>query len=89
MSVRANPDEMRRFANALDDLREKLQHKKFATSQAFEHLRQTWKDAKYNQFEKTFLTTCQDLDQFLKMAKIYADFLRQKAAKLDAYLRRP
>lgn len=84
--VIANPDEMRRFAVALDKLSESLQHKKFATSHAFEHLRQSWKDAKYNEFEKTFTTTCQELDQFLKMTKIYADFLRRKAAKLDQFL---
>lgn len=86
--VIANPDEMRRFAVALDELRESLQHKKFATSHTFENLRQSWRDAKYNEFEKTFTGTCQDLDQFLKMSKTYADFLRQKAARLDAFLRR-
>ncbi len=81
-----NPDELRRFAVALDELRESIQHKKFNTTHSFENLRQSWKDAKYNEFEKTFTNTTQELDQFLKMTKTYADFLRKKAAKLDLYL---
>ena len=86
--VIVNPDELRRFANYLDELRESLQHKKFTATHSFEHLRQSWRDAKYAQFEKTFTNTSQELDQFLKMTKTYADFLRQKAAKGDRYLRR-
>ncbi len=85
--VIVNPDELRRFANYLDSLIESLQEKKCNTAHSFEQLRQTWKDAKYNQFEKVFAGTCQDLDQFLKMTKTYADFLRRKAAKADRYLR--
>jgi len=86
--VIVNPDELRRFAVALDELRESLQQKKFNTSHSFEQLRQSWKDAKYNEFEKTFTSTSQELEQFLKMTKSYADFLRKKAAKLDRYLSR-
>ena len=86
--VIVNPDELRRFAVALDELRESLQQKKFNTSHSFEQLRQSWKDAKYNEFEKTFTSTSQELEQFLKMTKSYADFLRKKSAKLDRYLSR-
>ena len=86
--VIVSPDELRRFAVYLDELRESLQHKKFNATHSFESLRQSWRDAKYSQFEKTFTSTCQDLDQFLKMTKAYADFLRQKAAKADRYLSR-
>ena len=85
--VIVSPQELRRFAVALDELCTSLQHKKFNTAHSFEQLRQTWKDAKYDQFEKTFTSTSQELDQFLKMTKAYAEFLRKKAAKLDPYLR--
>ncbi len=44
--VIVNPDEMRRFAVYLDELRESLQHKKFNAAHSFENLRQSWRDAK-------------------------------------------
>lgn len=83
-----NPDDQRRFANHLDALRESLRERKFNTLHAFEHLRQSWKDEKYNQFEKTLNSTSQDLDHFLKTLEVYANFLRAKAAKADRYLGR-
>ena len=86
--VIVNPDELRQFANYLDELIESLRGKKSHTSLAFEHLRQNWKDKKYNQFEKSFNTTCKDLDEFLKKTKTYTEFLRMKAAKADRYLGR-
>ncbi|WP_295438165.1 WXG100 family type VII secretion target [uncultured Thiodictyon sp.] len=85
--VKVNPQDLRRFAVFLDELCASLQHKKRNTAHSFEQLRQTWKDDKCKQFEKTFASTSQDLDQFLKMTKAYAEFLRKKAAKLDTYLR--
>ena len=86
--VIVNPDELRRFSNYLDELSDSIREKKFQTSASFERLRQTWKDAKYNQFEKEYTVTCQDLEQFLKMTKAYAEFLRRKAAKADRFLGR-
>jgi uncharacterized protein YukE len=86
--VIVNPDEMRRFANALDEWRESLQQKKFNAARAFDDLRNFWKDEKYFEFDKSFTKTVEDLDYALKMAKVYADFLRKKAAKADRYLGR-
>jgi len=86
--VSANPEEMRRFAKALDEIAEVLRQKRMKTSRSFENLHHTWRDAKYAQFEKTFSSTLQDLDGFLKSAQKYSEFLRTKAAKLDRYMKR-
>ena len=86
--VSANPDEMRRFAKALDEIAESVQQKRMNTSRSFENLHHTWRDAKYVQFEKTFSSAVQDLDGFLKSAQKYSEFLRRKAAALDRYMKR-
>lgn len=85
--VIVNPDELRRFAVYLNDLREQLQHRRFSTEHAFEQLRQNWRDAKYDAFARTFQETCRDLNQFLTALDTYAEFLRRKAALADRYLR--
>ncbi len=83
-----DPDEQRAFASFLDSLVASLSEKRGNTAHAFERLRQTWKDARYSEFEKNFAAASADLDQFLAAAKAYADFLRRKAQKADDYLRR-
>jgi hypothetical protein len=87
--VDATPTKMRQFAVFLDELRSSLEHKKSDIKHSFEYVSQTWHDAKYNQFERSFTETMRDLEQFLKMTHVYADFLRRKAAKLDVYLKGP
>lgn len=84
--INVSSDELRRFANAIDGLRESLQQKRAATNRSYETLRSTWKDAKYQQFDKSFGQTNQELEQFLKLTASYTKYLRTKAAKLDAYL---
>lgn len=86
--VIVNPEEMRRFARALDKLVEEMRGKKYSTGLTFKNLRDSWKDQKYNEFEKTFNEASKNIDQFLKSADAYAKFLDKKAALADRYLGR-
>ena len=83
-----DPAEMRRFANAVDRLREKLQAKRANVMRKHESLKETWKDAKYQSFDKVFTNTLEDLDQFIKKTAEYSAYLRKKAAKAEKYLSR-
>lgn len=84
--VIVNPDEMRRFARYLEGLAEGVRGKKHATNLGFENLKESWRDAKYRQFEKVYVDTSAELDRFAKTAVAYAKYLDRKAALADRYL---
>jgi hypothetical protein len=48
--------------------------------------RSVWKDAKYDHFRKRFEQTVKDLDQFVRLAEDYAQFLERKAGLARKYL---
>jgi uncharacterized protein YukE len=84
--VIVDPDEVRQFANSLKRAAEAIKGRKTDTNSSYKHLTQVWKDEKYRQFDRVFLDTMTQLDQFLRLAEDYAGYLRKKAAKAKAYL---
>jgi hypothetical protein len=86
--VIVSPEEQRRFASFLDAEIDAMQQKRRTTMHGFERLKEVWRDQKYHQFEKVFNQSIAELEAFCKAAKVYADYLRAKAARGDAYLGR-
>jgi len=82
------PAQVTQFANSLDDgikrLRQKGQHMRESVKAA----RATWKDAKYDAFQKQLSSCMADLDKFNTTGTRYVDFLRDKASLANKYLSR-
>jgi uncharacterized protein YukE len=85
-SVIVDPEEMRHFASALARNIEALEAGMSSLSIRHAALGETWRDQKYQQFDKVWLDTKSRLRAFLKQAGDYASYLRQKAALADRYL---
>lgn len=79
-------DELKQFDSALKRICGNLRDEKNSMNQKFLSLKEVWKDKNYHQFEKTFTTTITEIDQFLRYAEMYNDYLRQKARAAERYL---
>jgi uncharacterized protein YukE len=81
-----DPDEVRRFAATLQEMSAYLHDRKTHVKSSFSNLRDVWRDQKYTQFDRVFSESVTRLDQFLRYAEMYADYLKKKAQKADRYL---
>jgi uncharacterized protein YukE len=83
--VRLTPNQLRNFANRLDQTATAIRDRKSDTDRKFHDLHSTWRDDKYSQFEKIFTETEKQLDEFLRRAAEFSRHLRNVAAKADKY----
>jgi hypothetical protein len=79
-------DELRRFISTFGHIRGMMREKKEYINGEFKSLGEVWKDKNYQQFEKTFSLTVVEIEQFLRHAEAYSDYLRRKADAADRYL---
>jgi uncharacterized protein YukE len=81
-----DPDEVRRFATLLQEMAAYVHDRKTHVKSSFNELHSVWRDQKYSQFDKVFEESVTRLDQFLRSAQLYADYLKRKAGIVDEYL---
>lgn len=79
-------EEVRRFASFLQTQSGELRTRKSSIEASFRQLNEYWKDARHRRFESNFEYTSKLLDEFLRKADAYVEYLRKKARKVDAYL---
>jgi hypothetical protein len=89
MKVVIDPKEARRFARVLDERAADLKRLDSAISRTLLELEaNSWKDARYQQFEKRYEETSLQLQRFLDHAEKYATYLRRKVVPIERYLER-
>jgi hypothetical protein len=81
-----DPEEVRRFVGFLQAQSGELRKRKGSIESSFRRLAECWKDEKYRHFENNFEYTSKLLDDFLRKADAYIEYLRKKAYKVDRYL---
>jgi uncharacterized protein YukE len=84
--VHGNPDEMRQFANHLNNLTTDFRVLKDLTRAKMNHLGQSWRDNENTQFAQQFEQDIKPLEKLVQTAEEYSNFLKKKAATLDIYL---
>jgi uncharacterized protein YukE len=70
------------FGNICGQLRENKQH----ISHEFKDLHEVWKGKNYDEFEQVFEEAIAEIEQFLQMSEMYAEYLRKKGQKVEQYL---
>ena len=88
MKVIVDPNDVRRFANLLEERAADLKRLDSAISRSLLDLQATWKDARYNQFNNRYEEASLQLQQFLDHAERYAAYLRRKIVPIERYLER-
>lgn len=88
VQIIVDPDEQRKFASFLHQLVAQLKERSRALQSTKGALGEVWKDANFNEFEKSFDATIIKLDRFFFEADSYCAYLRKKADLGDRYLRR-
>lgn len=83
-----NATELRRFARSLVEIANEIQGKKSSTTQKFDELNKVWRDAKFQEFQPVYHKAVGDLDRFIKSALAYAQYLEEKARRVDRFLSR-
>lgn len=79
-------EELRTFINSLGNTCGQLRENKEHISHEFANLHEVWKDGNYDRFERVFNETIGELEQFLRVSAMYADYLRKKEQKVEQYL---
>jgi uncharacterized protein YukE len=79
---------LRRFASVLEQEVKTLHEHQRSIEASRRDLALVWRDARYTNFEQTYLPTIQVLQRFEKSAEQYAAYLRKKADRVDRYLGR-
>lgn len=83
-----NPTELRRFASFLVEIANEIHGKKSSTTQKLDDLKKVWRDARFHEFEPVYANATQEIDRFVKSALAYAQYLEEKARRVDRYLSR-
>lgn len=88
MRIVINPDEARRFAGLLKSHSDEITALNRAVSSRLLELRASWSDKRYDQFERRYEEASILLKIFAESADRYAQYLQEKARRIDPYLDR-
>lgn len=83
--IHVDPEELRRFAAALEQYVENVETETSGISTKFNILGETWKDYKHEQFANDFSELQAQISAFKNKAEEYAPYLYSLAASLDPY----
>lgn len=86
--MRANPDEMKRFAAYLRNAAGQLREGRGALDSEYRTLGESWRDSRSQAFSKVYDQAMPAIERFCRQAEAYAAFLDRKAAAIDHYLGR-
>lgn len=81
-----NPDEANRFAAWLDEESGRVMLDLRNTTKVLTDLQNSWSDAKYNDYMRTFDASTEALARFREHAERYVAYLRKKSAIVREYL---
>lgn len=84
--VHGNPEEMRRFAQALNRFVSQLDSEVKRIDGQARQVGETWNDAQYQKFMQDWSQTLTAIKRFIGDAPQYAQYVSKKAADLDQYL---
>lgn len=79
-------DELHGFINSFGSICGQLRERKQHINHEFKDLHEVWKDKNYDKFEQVFEETIAEIEQFLRVSEMYADYLRKKGQKVEQYL---
>ena len=79
---------LRDFSAFLARRSKEMGERSAAAKRSVENLKNEWSDSRFQEFEKVFLTVSGDLEEFLKAAEKYRQYLNAKVALGEKYLRR-
>lgn len=82
-----NPDSMKRFANELIECSERLKKEESMLKRDLDALGGTWKDARFQHFDRLITESSKELLRFHSSARDYADYLSAKARAAERFLR--
>lgn len=80
--------ELKRFARFLMEVVEEISSRKRGSAQKLDELKQVWRDDKFREFEPKYNAAAHELDKFAKATLAYAQYLEEKAARVDRFLSR-
>ena len=81
-----NPEELRRFAQALKRFNSGLTEQLTALASQMEGLSTTWRDQENRRFAEEFTRNLQVMARFVETNDEYIPFLLRKAERIDEYL---
>lgn len=84
--VHGNPDEMRVFVNKLNEFAAILSNLKTKTKSDLNQLNQSWRDRENQKFYERLSNDLKPIDNLIRTAEEYRNFLNKKAQTLDNYL---
>jgi uncharacterized protein YukE len=79
---------LRDFSAFLARRSKEIKDRSALAKQSVEHLSEFWSDARFVEFEKVFSTISGDLDEFLRDAEKYRQYLNTKVALGERFLRK-
>ncbi|KAA0215173.1 MAG: WXG100 family type VII secretion target [Leptolyngbya sp. PLA3] len=82
-----DPEELRRFAQALKRFNANLSQQMNALNGQMQSLSQTWRDQEQAKFVSEFEHTMRTLTRFTQAAEQHIPFLLRKADRVEEYLR--
>ena len=78
-------DELQSFINSFGNICGQLRENKQYISHEFKDLHEVWKDKNYDKFGRVFEEAVVEIEQFLRMSEMYADYLRKKGQKVKEF----
>lgn len=82
-----SPQSQKQFANELQRNSEALKKEERQLFEELSHLGATWKDQRFQHFDRLITESARELAAFHTASARYADFLRRKAAAGEKFLR--
>lgn len=84
--VIVEPGELRRFAAFLVECAGDIRAAESASTDSFSQLKKDWRDDKMRAFEPKYNAAVAELDRFANVCARYAEYLEDKAMRIDRYL---
>ena len=86
MSAIIDLDELNTFINSFGNICGQMRERKQHINHEFVDLHDTWRDDNYERFSRVFEETVAEIEQFLRISEMYAEYLRKKGQKVERYL---
>jgi hypothetical protein len=79
-------DELRSFINSFGNICGQMRERKQHIHHEFRDLHDAWRDDNYESFSRVFEETVAEIEQFLRVSEMYAEYLQKKGQKVEQYL---
>lgn len=79
-------DELKTFISSLGNICGQMRERKQHINHEFKDLHDAWRDKNYESFSRVFDETVKEIEQFLRVSEMYAEYLQKKGHKVERYL---